>query len=306
MAGVISISGAPAPCGTTELHGAGCVIWLLSVLCQGYYPPRKLWVVHAGDIERTFHHAWPTPRAARFSRGCAQGRADRARGDRQAGVSQPAVSKHLGALKQAGLVRDRHGAARRITAPQPASARAAYRLDPHAMLVFWQDRFDKLEDLAEENGPMTQTTAALTVVVERDIPHPPEKIWRALTQPLLIAEWLMQNDFVPNVGHRFNFRADYLPRRARLRGSRDRAEQKAFLYMGLHERHPAFDAKTVVTYTLTPTSTGTHLRVEQAGFRADSRRLTAAPNMDGRNSSPSWSRFWRGRSEVRRIRSRRG
>jgi uncharacterized protein YndB with AHSA1/START domain len=43
---------------------------------------------------------------------------------------------------------------------------------------------------------MTETsTEALSVVVEREIHHPPEKIWRALTQPHLIEEWLMKNDF---------------------------------------------------------------------------------------------------------------
>ena len=57
---------------------------------------------------------------------------------------------------------------------------------------------------------MNETSAETrTVVVEREIPHPPEKIWRALTQPHLIAEWLMKNDFKPDVGHRFNFRADW-------------------------------------------------------------------------------------------------
>ncbi|MBV8746734.1 MAG: SRPBCC domain-containing protein, partial [Xanthobacteraceae bacterium] len=45
-----------------------------------------------------------------------------------------------------------------------------------------------------------------SVVIEREFPFPPEKIWRALTQPHLIEEWLMKNDFVPVVGHRFNLR----------------------------------------------------------------------------------------------------
>ena len=51
----------------------------------------------------------------------------------------------------------------------------------------------------------------LSVIIEREFSHQPEKIWRALTQPHLIAEWLMKNDFAPAVGHRFNFREDYLP-----------------------------------------------------------------------------------------------
>ena len=52
-------------------------------------------------------------------------------------------------------------------------------------------------------------TEALSVIVEREMPYPPEKIWRALTQPHLIEEWLMTNDFTPVVGHLFNFRADW-------------------------------------------------------------------------------------------------
>ena len=56
---------------------------------------------------------------------------------------------------------------------------------------------------------MTQAaTETRSVVVEREIPHPPEKIWRALTEPHLIAEWLMKNDFEPAVGHGFNLRGD--------------------------------------------------------------------------------------------------
>jgi uncharacterized protein YndB with AHSA1/START domain len=52
-------------------------------------------------------------------------------------------------------------------------------------------------------------TATRSVVVEREIPYPPEKIWRALTQPHLIEEWLMKNDFKPVVDHRFSLRAGW-------------------------------------------------------------------------------------------------
>src|SRR5712671_4275078 len=71
-------------------------------------------------------------------------------------------------------------------------------------------------------------TETLSVVVEREISHAPEKIWRALTQPHLIEEWLMKNDFKPVVDHRFNLRADW--------GAVDcpgsRAEQNAVLHVG--------------------------------------------------------------------------
>lgn len=53
------------------------------------------------------------------------------------------------------------------------------------------------------------STETRSVVVEREIPFPPEKIWRALTQPHLIADWLMKNDFVPVVDHRFKLSADW-------------------------------------------------------------------------------------------------
>jgi uncharacterized protein YndB with AHSA1/START domain len=57
---------------------------------------------------------------------------------------------------------------------------------------------------------MTDTaTETRSVVIEREMPFPPEKIWRALTQPHLIEEWLMKNDFNPVVGERFNLRADW-------------------------------------------------------------------------------------------------
>jgi DNA-binding transcriptional ArsR family regulator len=66
----------------------------------------------------------------------------------QAGISQPAVSKHLGVLKAAGLVRDR-----------PEGRQTHYRAEPRGLAplvdwmqhygAFWRDRFDKLEDLLE-------------------------------------------------------------------------------------------------------------------------------------------------------------
>jgi uncharacterized protein YndB with AHSA1/START domain len=104
-----------------------------------------------------------------------------------------------------------------------------------------------------------------TVVVEREIPHPPEKIWRALTQPHLIREWLMKNDdFKPLVGFRFNLRGDW--------GGVDCEvltvePNKTLSYTWNHANDDAaFNLKSVVTFTLTPKGAGTHLRMEQSGF----------------------------------------
>ena len=109
---------------------------------------------------------------------------------------------------------------------------------------------------------MTQlATESRSVVVERDISHPPEKIWRALTQPHLIEEWLMKNDFKPVVGHSFNFRADW--------GAVDCQVPAIEANRTLSYTWAAYGLESVVTWTLTPTSTGTHLRMEQSGFRPD-------------------------------------
>ena len=114
-------------------------------------------------------------------------------------------------------------------------------------------------------------TETRSAVVEREFPHPPEKLWRALTQPHLIEEWLMKNDFKPVVGHSFNLRGDW-------GGVLDckvlEVEPHRTLSYTWDFKHEdaAFNLKSVVTFTLTPTSTGTHLRVEQAGFRPDQKQ----------------------------------
>jgi uncharacterized protein YndB with AHSA1/START domain len=45
------------------------------------------------------------------------------------------------------------------------------------------------------------------ITVERFYPYPPERVWRAITDPKLVSQWLMETDFQPAVGHRFQFRA---------------------------------------------------------------------------------------------------
>jgi uncharacterized protein YndB with AHSA1/START domain len=104
-------------------------------------------------------------------------------------------------------------------------------------------------------------TETLSVVVEREISFPPEKIWRALTQPHLIEEWLMKNDFKPVVDHRFTLRGDW--------GAGDCQVLAIEPNKTLSYTWSALGLESVVTWTLTPTSTGTHLRMEHSGFRTD-------------------------------------
>ena len=104
-------------------------------------------------------------------------------------------------------------------------------------------------------------TPTRTVTVEREIAYPPAKIWRALTQPHLIEDWLMKNDFKPVVDHRFNLSGDW--------GAVDCQVVEVEPERTLSYTWAAMGLESVVTWTLTPTAKGTHLRMEQAGFRPD-------------------------------------
>lgn len=134
------------------------------------------------------------------------------------------------------------------------------------------------------------STETRTVVVEREFPHPLEKLWRALTQPHLIEEWLMKNDFKPNVGHRFNLRGEW-------GGVLDcevlTVEQHKTLAYTWNFTHDdaAFDLRSVVTFTLTPTGAGTHLRMEQSGFRPTQKQAFGGAKL-------GWQQFFSKLDEV--------
>jgi uncharacterized protein YndB with AHSA1/START domain len=129
--------------------------------------------------------------------------------------------------------------------------------------------------------------ATRSIVVERVMPHPPEKIWRALTEGPLIERWLMKNDFRPVEGHPFQFRAEpnphwngvtdcevlavEPPRRLSYRWCSSGAEK-------------ADGLDTVVTWTLAPADGGTLVRMEHSGVR---------PEDDGfyQGAGHGWRRF---------------
>jgi uncharacterized protein YndB with AHSA1/START domain len=114
-------------------------------------------------------------------------------------------------------------------------------------------------------------TEIRSVVVEREIAHPPEKLWRALTQPHLIQEWLMKNDFKLEVGHRFKLSGDW-------GGVLDcevlevEPNETLSYTWNFANDDAAYALQSVVTFTLTPTPSGTHLRMEQSGFRTDQKQ----------------------------------
>lgn len=108
-------------------------------------------------------------------------------------------------------------------------------------------------------------TDSRSVVLERDMPHAPEKLWRALTSGPLIEDWLMANDFEPRVGHRFTLRTAPM-------GGWNGIIDCQVLAVEPPERlsysWASMGVETVVTFTLTPTATGARLRMEQSGFAA--------------------------------------
>lgn len=109
---------------------------------------------------------------------------------------------------------------------------------------------------------MTDAAAATrTIVVEREFAHPPEKVWRALTRPELVAEWLMAGDVAPTLGHRFAFGADW--------GHVDCEVVEVEPERTLAYSWDGKGLESIVTWTLTPTAAGTHLRMEQTGFQPD-------------------------------------
>jgi uncharacterized protein YndB with AHSA1/START domain len=129
----------------------------------------------------------------------------------------------------------------------------------------------------------TTATETLAVVVEREIAYPPEKIWRALTQPHLIEEWLMKNDFKPVIDHRFNLRADW--------GAVDCQVLAVEPNKTLSYTWAAYGLESVVTWTLTATGTGTHLRMEQSGFQPDQKQAYQGAKF-------GWQRFFANLEQV--------
>jgi uncharacterized protein YndB with AHSA1/START domain len=127
--------------------------------------------------------------------------------------------------------------------------------------------------------PATAETRSL--VIEKEMPHPPAKVWRALTEGQLIEEWLMKNDFQPVVGHRFSFRSTPVP-------GWDGVIHGEVLVVDpptrLSYTWSTMGMQNDVAWTLTPTAGGTHVRMEQSGF---------GPNQEAnyKGASYGWKNF---------------
>src|SRR5262249_1092898 len=108
-----------------------------------------------------------------------------------------------------------------------------------------------------------------SIHVDEFLPHPAGRVWRALTDPELIARWLMPNDFKPVVGHRFTFRTD--PGRGGgvagvVHWGVLAVEPERLLRIS-GRGGPPLD--TTVTWTLVPEGTGPRLFLAHEGFDPD-------------------------------------
>jgi uncharacterized protein YndB with AHSA1/START domain len=137
-----------------------------------------------------------------------------------------------------------------------------------------------------------------SIVFEADLPHAPEKVWRALTDAQLVSEWLMPNTLLPVIGHRFTFKTQpigdwdgvvrcevlaaeppYLLRYSWKAGSNSAGSVA-----------PTLDS--VVTWTLTAIATGTHLKLEHAGFKSPENDFAYQA------MSPGWGRALQRISQI--------
>ena len=137
-------------------------------------------------------------------------------------------------------------------------------------------------------GSTTNTTESnaaettRTLVIERVFPHPPEKLWRALTESPLLAQWLLNNDFEPVVGRKFQFRSDPVPN---WNGVIDCEVLTVEPLKQLSYSWGTLGLGSLVLFTLTPAESGTLVRMEHSGFRADQDQAYKGANY-------GWQRFF--------------
>ncbi len=120
---------------------------------------------------------------------------------------------------------------------------------------------------------LTDTTAkgqTDSLSFEVDLHHPPQKVWRALTDPELLAAWLL-----PTIGLRLEVGAEFTLKTQPYPGWDGTVSCKMLEIEPLEKLTYAWTVPfldTVVTFTLTPTEKGTRLTIVQSGFKADQKQ----------------------------------
>ena len=123
-------------------------------------------------------------------------------------------------------------------------------------------------------NPIDTTARSQTesISFEFDFHHPPEKVWRALTDPVLLADWLLPAvELKVEAGAPFTLKAPPQP-------GWDGTVDCRFVEIEAHRKLSYtwvvgdMGIDTVVTFTLTPTASGTRLSLVQSGFRPDQKQ----------------------------------
>jgi len=156
-----------------------------------------------------------------------------------------------------------------------------------------------------------QTARRHVLRVEEFLPYPKERVWRALTDPDLIARWLMPNDFKLEAGYQFAIDSDPI-RRCGLGGTGqcevlafDEGKMLRIAWTAAHENMRGLDS--TVTFTVAPEEAGTRLLIEHDGLHPCSYSITsiACGPGGGRTSTrrigeaPATAGAWR--AAIRRI-----
>jgi uncharacterized protein YndB with AHSA1/START domain len=130
------------------------------------------------------------------------------------------------------------------------------------------------------------------IKLDQYLPHTPTRVWRVLTDPDLLARWLMPNDFQLKVGHRFTFQGTPMPK-VNFSGI-VQCEVLAFeierkLSFSWMDHSGENDLRSTVTWRLEPEGQGTHLFLEHDGFDF------AHPlhQLSYQIMSPGWTRLMR-------------
>ena len=106
--------------------------------------------------------------------------------------------------------------------------------------------------------------------IERSYPHPPERVWRALTDRNALSKWLMETDFEPVLGATFRFKDKPRPGWDGITHGEvielDPPRRLAYTWRGRPGPDQPFNIDTVVRWTLEPDDAGTKLVLEHTGF----------------------------------------
>jgi uncharacterized protein YndB with AHSA1/START domain/biotin operon repressor len=176
-------------------------------------------------------------------------------------MGRTAVSKHLAILKDAGLVTDRR-----------VGRETRYRLNAAPLREiqdwvsfyekFWKEKMVLLKHLLQEEQIMKPD-----VSLDFYFKSPIEQVWFALTDSTTLAKWIMDNDFKPVVGHKFQFRTEPTEWWNGIVDCEvlevDEPHKLSYTWVSGSE-------STTVTWTLKEAPDGTtHLHLEQTGFKGE-------------------------------------